>query len=275
MNSLKKMAQAVIKATSQEFGISVTYLKSTGRKLDCVKPRQVAIYLCVQQSPNSASAIGEIFKKERTVVGDSAKKIQGLLETDKDLAKQVNQIISKLSKIENYFNYSPKIQCKSDNKIDSFKALVRTVIHLACDEFLITEEQILSHSRQKIFARPRQIVMYICSTKSDNASRFLGEIFNRDVSIVSYSCNQIKNLMVADPVLRTQVERIAEKLGQKADFSDKIIKDMERREVIKVAGATGEAIKEALVNIASKQPDLFLQWLQSVMNPNSIQVVEK
>ena len=85
-------------AVAQHFGTKLIDMVSgrTGRHV--ARPRQVAMYLSRGLTPHSLPAIGRQFgNRDHTTVLSACRRIDELIECDKDLAASVAKLIDKLS----------------------------------------------------------------------------------------------------------------------------------------------------------------------------------
>ena len=85
----------IIKCVSSYYGIKVSEIKSKRRTREISVPRQIAMYLCRENTKYSLPEIGRQFGgKDHTTVIFSHKKISKLIKENKELASSVLEIIN-------------------------------------------------------------------------------------------------------------------------------------------------------------------------------------
>ncbi len=88
----------VQRVACQEFGLTLTQLKSRNNSRAVAFPRQVAMYLAKELTGASLPQIGRAFGgKHHTTVLHSIKKIESLRKTDRDLNKLLNRMSGSLN----------------------------------------------------------------------------------------------------------------------------------------------------------------------------------
>ncbi|MBL8549997.1 MAG: AAA family ATPase [Hyphomonadaceae bacterium] len=107
-----------------------------------------------------------------------------------------------------------KIQERADKPIK-----VATVLKVVARHNNMSVEQLLTRSRQRAFARPRQIAAYLCTQLTHASLPDIGRRFGRptekgqekgfDHSTILYSRDKIKKLLESDPKLRVEVDMLA------------------------------------------------------------------
>ncbi|MBR4435675.1 MAG: chromosomal replication initiator protein DnaA [Clostridia bacterium] len=89
--------------------------------------------------------------------------------------------------------------------------LIKQVV---CDFFDITAAEIESSRRDRKFAYPRQIAMYLARNLLDSSYQEIGMMYgNRHYSTVMHACEQIENLIPSDDQLKKTVEDITARLN--------------------------------------------------------------
>jgi chromosomal replication initiator protein len=79
-------------------------------------------------------------------------------------------------------------------------ASVDNIIQVVAEHFRITEEQILSESRQKKYSWPRQIAMALCKELSSLSLPEIGKAFKgRDHTTVLHACRKVADIVQKDP----------------------------------------------------------------------------
>lgn len=81
---------------AQYYQISLEDLQSTRRDRSFARPRQIAMYLTKVLTPLSLPDIALCFKRDHTTIIHAVRTIEGLIQQDKKLAQQVNEITTKL-----------------------------------------------------------------------------------------------------------------------------------------------------------------------------------
>jgi chromosomal replication initiator protein len=88
---------AIQKAVAKAFGVRVSDLKGKKRVRSISLPRQVAMYIARNHTKASLPEIGRQFGgKDHTTVIHSYNKIEKLVKTDKDLERQIREILKQL-----------------------------------------------------------------------------------------------------------------------------------------------------------------------------------
>ena len=78
------------------YNISLDDLQSTRRDRVFARPRQIAMYLTKTLTPLSLPDIALCFKRDHTTIIHAVRTIEGLIQQDKKIAEQVNEIVLKL-----------------------------------------------------------------------------------------------------------------------------------------------------------------------------------
>ncbi len=93
--------ERIIKAVSEDYGITTDDILGKSQSRECALPRQVAMYLCRDQLNLPFMKIGDIFNRDHSTVMSSVKRIKGLAETEnhelgaicRKLKKSLNEIV--------------------------------------------------------------------------------------------------------------------------------------------------------------------------------------
>lgn len=74
------------------------------------------------------------------------------------------------------------------------------IIQVVSEHFRITEEQLLSDSRQKKYSWPRQIAMALCKELSSLSLPEIGKVFRgRDHTTIMHACRKVSDTIQKDP----------------------------------------------------------------------------
>ncbi len=129
------------------------------------------------------------------LVGVSAKSSLLQCDIDLNLAESVVKHIVKIRK---------------SITIDAIKKLV-------CKQYKITERDIVSRSRKKKYARPRQIAIYLARKYTDSPLQTIGRSFNRYHATALHSIGVVERELSAHSSVKREVGYICEKL-ESGDF---------------------------------------------------------
>ncbi|OGR07760.1 MAG: chromosomal replication initiator protein DnaA [Deltaproteobacteria bacterium RIFOXYD12_FULL_50_9] len=133
---------------------------------------------------------GDIRKIESAIVGIKAK--SGLLRTTPDL-DMVKEVV---------VNIVGRHQELSTEMIRDFLAR----------QFKVSVDDMLSKSRKKSVAFPRQVTMYLARKLTEQPLVEIGKAFNRDHSTVVHSIRVVSENMAANGCVRGQVDLLAKKI---------------------------------------------------------------
>jgi chromosomal replication initiator protein len=135
---------------------------------------------------------------------EGARQIQGFLTRlfsevkVKNLPLDENLIKSLLSKgTEGDINNLPKEKVTPEKVLESVSS-----------HFSVTKKVLMSASRARTIARPRQILMYILRTELGLSLDEVGRIIGRDHSTVMHAVDTISNLASVDPKIREDISGI-------------------------------------------------------------------
>ncbi len=87
------------------------------------------------------------------------------------------------------------------------------IADIVADHFNINVQDIYSKKKSKDIAIPRQIVMYLSRTLTDQSLSNIGEILRKDHSTVMYGINKIANDMQDNENFRNTIEVITKKIS--------------------------------------------------------------
>jgi chromosomal replication initiator protein len=91
---------------------------------------------------------------------------------------------------------------------------VGAIKKVVCQEFGITETDIISSSRKRAIVRPRQIAMFLARRHTSQSIQAIGKSFNRYHATVIHSINNIENEIKIKADVSKQVERIEKQLSK-------------------------------------------------------------
>lgn len=74
--------ERIIKAVSDDYGITTEDILGKSQSRECALPRQIAMYLCRDELNLPFMKIGDIFNRDHSTVMSSVKRIKGLVETE-------------------------------------------------------------------------------------------------------------------------------------------------------------------------------------------------
>lgn len=90
---------------------------------------------------------------------------------------------------------------------------INHIFDSVCKLFEVTPEEVKSHSRKRMYAEPRQIIMYFLRNKFGLYLKEIGELFgNRDHSTVFYSIGLVEEFIQVDKRFKAKIEQIEELL---------------------------------------------------------------
>jgi chromosomal replication initiator protein len=96
----------------------------------------------------------------------------------------------------------------------SWVGAIKRIQHAVCAEYGITMTELCSQRRHKKIVRPRQVAMYLCKTLTDRSYPEIGRRFGgRDHTTAISSVTRIEQLCATDEIFRSQINSLAESLG--------------------------------------------------------------
>lgn len=125
-------------------------------------------------------------------VSSSVRALEGALSTTVNYARlfPVNQITDAIT-----------VEILEKSLLRNFIQQEEAIIHLTCDDILravckhytISKENLISDSRERDVAFPRQVAMFLCRKLTSSSLPDIGRAFNRKHPTVSHSCTVINN----------------------------------------------------------------------------------
>jgi chromosomal replication initiator protein len=83
---------------------------------------------------------------------------------------------------------------------------------LVCNEFSISEKDIMSKSRKRIIVKPRQVAMFLAKKYTDQPIKKIGSSFKKYHATAIYSVNAIEKELKQKGVLSEQINYISKKI---------------------------------------------------------------
>ncbi len=83
---------------------------------------------------------------------------------------------------------------------------------IVCNEFSITEKDIISKSRKRRIVKPRQVAMFLAKRYTDQPIKTIGSSFNRYHATAIYSVNTVEKELKQKGVLFEQINYLSKKL---------------------------------------------------------------
>jgi len=83
---------------------------------------------------------------------------------------------------------------------------------LVCNEFAISEKDIMSKSRKRIIVKPRQVAMFLAKKYTDQPIKIIGSSFKKYHATAIYSVNAIEKELKQKGVLSEQINYISKKI---------------------------------------------------------------
>lgn len=88
------------------------------------------------------------------------------------------------------------------------------IIDVVCEHFNITKEQIVSKSRSKDIAKPRQVAMYLCKNMTDTSLDSIGALLGgRDHSTIIHGVNTITDEYANNESMKNAIDTIKKKIN--------------------------------------------------------------
>ncbi len=88
------------------------------------------------------------------------------------------------------------------------------IIDVVCEHFNITNDQVVSKSRSKDIAKPRQIAMYLCKEMTDTSLDGIGALLGgRDHSTVIHGIKETSKLYESDDNIKNTIDTIKKKIN--------------------------------------------------------------
>ena len=97
------------------------------------------------------------------------------------------------------------IKDKNEKKYITIDEITKVVCHY----YKVKYEDLMSKTKMKKIAYPRQIAMYLCRELTDNTYPHIGATFNgRDHTTVMHACTKVSKNMEKDDSLKTTIEQL-------------------------------------------------------------------
>ncbi len=169
--------------TPPDFRTRVRILQSKAREKSLKVPPEVIEYIADEITDN-------VRLLESGLIGVTTKSCLLGIPMDLPLAKSV---------VKNIVTTHKQIT------IDSIKKVV-------CGQFGISVKDITSRSRKQVFARPRQIAIFLSRRHTEHSIETIGKQFNRYHATVIYSINAVEKELKTGQQMHKQIEIIEKKL---------------------------------------------------------------
>ncbi len=89
---------------------------------------------------------------------------------------------------------------------------VSQIKKMICSHFQLSEKELLSRSRKKVIAIPRQIGMYLARKHTEHSLESIGREFDRDHATVLYAVRKIKKELNCSPKRRSELAFLDDQL---------------------------------------------------------------
>ncbi len=173
----------VTEISAPDYETRVRILKKKSKAFGYAIPKEVTEYIAQELSDN-------VRQLESGLFGVAAKGQLMGYDIDIELAKSV---------LANIINIKKRIT------IESIKKLI-------CDEFSISEKEIISASRHQRIVKPRQIAIYLSRRYTDQPIKTIGTSFNRYHATAIYAINSIEKELKQKTVLFEQINYLCKKI---------------------------------------------------------------
>ena len=173
----------VTEISAPDYETRVRILKKKSKTFGYAIPKEVTEYIAQELSDN-------VRQLESGLFGVAAKGQLMGYDIDIELAKSV---------LANIINIKKRIT------IESIKKLI-------CDEFSISEKEIISASRHQRIVKPRQIAIYLSRRYTDQPIKTIGTSFNRYHATAIYAINSIEKELKQKTVLFEQINYLCKKI---------------------------------------------------------------
>lgn len=173
----------VTEISAPDYETRVRILKKKSKAFGYAIPKEVTEYIAQELSDN-------VRQLESGLFGVAAKGQLMGYDIDIELAKSV---------LANIINIKKRIT------IESIKKMI-------CDEFSISEKEIVSASRHQRIVKPRQIAIFLSRKYTDQPIKTIGSSFNRYHATAIYSINAIEKELKQKTVLFEQINYLSKKI---------------------------------------------------------------
>lgn len=162
-------------------------------------------------------AIIQIKSKEKglNIPMDLVQLIAGNIDSPRQIEGFIIRLMSesKLKKIEISKDLIQKILGKGlENNNQQIKATPKEIISAVSVYFSVNKRDLLSKSRARVVARPRQILMYFLRTELNLPLQEVGKVIGRDHTTVMHAVKKITQLTSSDVDIRQDILGIKNKL---------------------------------------------------------------
>ncbi|MCR5509119.1 MAG: chromosomal replication initiator protein DnaA [Lachnospiraceae bacterium] len=121
----------------------------------------------------------------------------------KNVNSNIRELEGSLNKLNAYYILGDRREITLEKAKDALKDIIspntpnkitpQHIMDVVCEHLNVKPEEIKSKKRNEEIARPRQIVMYLCSKYTDWSSPKIGDFLNKDHSTVLHGSNKIEN----------------------------------------------------------------------------------
>jgi len=135
-------------------------------------------------------------------------------ENNRDLRGVIISLFaqSTLNKKEIDLNLTKSV-LKNYVRTHSKELTIKDIQKMVCEFYDVDYDMMLSKSRKRAIAQPRQITMYLAKKFTNNSLKAIGEHFaGRDHTTVIHSCKSVENLLDTDPEYRERFEELEQKV---------------------------------------------------------------
>ncbi len=93
---------------------------------------------------------------------------------------------------------------------------LKKILQFVSADFNVPINHLISQSRKKNVAEPRQVAMYLARQMTDNSLHTIGLQFGRDYSTVIHSLKKVETLLQSDSNLKQRTQRLKDSIQQSA-----------------------------------------------------------
>jgi chromosomal replication initiator protein len=83
-------------AVAEEYGLRLIHMNSQRRARFVARPRQIAMFLAYDMTPQTLPMIGRSFDRDRTTVMHAIKTVEALAKADPEFAERVDRVRQRL-----------------------------------------------------------------------------------------------------------------------------------------------------------------------------------
>lgn len=143
-----------------------------------------------------------------------------LEEANKANERQAGKIVGKIlaeakenkEKAESEVSETNKASIPSGRYLPSRNMNIEEIVNKTCEYFGLTREELMSNTRRRDVALPRQVAIYACRYLTELTLSAIGIYFHKKHSTVLYACNTVEALMDVDKRVAAAVETICNDL---------------------------------------------------------------